>query len=135
MWRRYVESKITLQLYSNKISIRDEEICCKSLGALILFQCRTNTLSLQWRLYFAGGAMDYQLCGAVEETVAHFVTECAVLENVRERFRVTREDALKEILLFIEKVDRSIWLLEEMWKKSRREMDRQRSSAGTQRCR
>ena len=69
--------------------------------------------------------MDCPLCGAVEETVAHFVTECVVLEGVREQFGVAREEVL-EILLFTgrtqEKVERSIALLEEMWR--RREMDR-----------
>ena len=30
--------------------------------------------------------MDCLLCGAVEETVAHFVTECVVLKVVREQF-------------------------------------------------
>ena len=33
--------------------------------------------------------MDCRLCGAVEETVAYFVTECVVLEGVREQFGVT----------------------------------------------
>ena len=71
--------------------------------------------------------MDCPLCGAVEETVAHFVTECVVLEGVREQFGVTREEVLEEILLFRgrtqEKVERSIALLEEMWRRRRREMD------------
>ena len=74
--------------------------------------------------------MDCPLCGAVEETVAHFVTECAVLEGVSEQFGVIREEVLlEEILLFRErteeKVKRSIVLLEEMWRRRRREMDRQ----------
>ena len=60
--------------------------------------------------------MDCQLCGTFEEIVAHFFTECAVLENVRKRFGVTREDALEEILLFREKteekVERSIGMVE-----------------------
>ena len=68
------------------------------------------------------------LCGAVEETVAYFVTECMVLEGVREQFGVTREEVLEEILLFRgrthEKVERRIILLEEMWRRRRREMDR-----------
>ena len=119
-----------LQLYRNKVSIRDKEIYCNRLGAVILFQCRTNTLRLKWRQGFVGGAVDCPLCGAVEETVAHFVTECVVLEGVREQFGVTQgqEEVLKEILLFRgrthEKVERSIALLEEMWRR-RREMDRQ----------
>ena len=48
--------------------------------------------------------------------MAHFVTECVVLEGVREWFGVTREEVLEEILLFRgrteEKVERSIALLE-----------------------
>ena len=44
---------------------------------------------------FVGGAVDCRLCGAVEETVAHFVTECVVLEGVREQFGVTREEVLE----------------------------------------
>ena len=66
-----VEGKTTLQLYRNKVSIGDEEIYCNRLGAVILFQCRTNTLRLRWRQGFVGGAVDCPLCGAVEETVAH----------------------------------------------------------------
>ena len=67
-WRIEVESKITLQLNSNKMSIGDEEIYCNRLGTFILFQCRnkiTITLRLKWRQGFAGGAMDCPQCGAV----------------------------------------------------------------------
>ena len=81
--RRKVENNITLQLYSNKMSIGDEEIYFNILGAVILLQCRMNTLRLKLRQDIVGGAMDCPLCGAVEETVAHFVTECEVLEDVR----------------------------------------------------
>ena len=92
-WRREMEGKITLQLYINKVNIGDEEIYCSRLGAVILFQCRTNILRLKWRQGFVGGAICRALCGAVE-TVAHFVTECVVLEGVREQFEVTREESL-----------------------------------------
>ena len=71
-----MEGMTTLQLYRNKVSIGDEEICCNRLGAVILFQCRMNTLRLKWRQGFIGGAVDCPLCGAVEETVAYFVTKC-----------------------------------------------------------
>ena len=128
-WRREVEGMTTLRLYRNKVSIGDKEIYCNRLGAVILFQCRMNTLRLKWRQGFVGVALDRPMCGAVEETVAHFVTECVVLEGVRERFRVTREEVLEELLFFRgrtqEKVERSIALLEEMWRRRRREMDRQ----------
>ena len=85
--------------YRNKVSIGDEEIYCSRLGAVILFQCRTNTLRLRCREGFVGGVVDCPLCGAVEETVAHFVTECVVLEGVREQFGVTRKEVLEKILL------------------------------------
>ena len=61
--------------------------------------------------------MDCPLCGAEEETVAHFVNECTILEEVRERFGVTQEEVLEKILLFRERTEekekRSIALLEE----------------------
>ena len=86
-----MKGKTMLQLYRYKVSTGDEEIYCNRLGAAVLFQCRANTLRLKWRQGFVGGAVDCPLCGAVEETVAHFVTECVVLEGVREQFGVTRE--------------------------------------------
>ena len=65
-----------------------------------------------------------QSCG-LWRRLAHFITECVVLEGVREQFGVTWE----EILLFRgrthEKVERSIALLEAVWRRRRREMDRQ----------
>ena len=67
-----MEGKMTLQLYRNMVSIGDEEIHCDRLGAVILFQCRMNTLMLKCRQGFVGRAMDCPLCGAVVETVAHF---------------------------------------------------------------
>ena len=75
-----------------------------------------NKSIIDYRSPIAGGAMDCPLCGAVEETVAHFITECAVLKDLG--------DALEEILLFREKteekVERSIGLLEEMRKKNKK---------------
>ena len=78
--------KTTLQLYRNKVSIGDEEIYSNRLGAVIVFKCGKNTLRLKWRQGFVGGVVDCPLCGAVKKTVAHFVTECVVLEGVREQF-------------------------------------------------
>ena len=47
-----------------------------------------------------GGAVECPICGAGEETLAHFVTECEALEGVRRRFGVGRGDPLEEVLLF-----------------------------------
>ena len=116
-----MESKVTLQRYRNKVSIWDDEIYCNRLGPVILFQSRTNTLRLKWRQDLVGGAMHCPLCGAVDEPVAHFVTEYVVLEGVREQFGITQEEALEEILLFRENTVEKV----EMCRRRRREMDRQ----------
>ena len=67
---------------------------------------------MEWRQGFVGGMAvrwiahwaTVDVCGSVEETVAHLVTdtECAVLEGMREQFGSTREESLVEILLFRE---------------------------------
>ena len=69
-WRKEVESKITLRLFSNKMSVGDE-IYCNRFGAVILFQCRTNTL--RWRQGFVGGAMDCPQCGGDSRIFCHGV--------------------------------------------------------------
>ena len=47
-----------------------------------------------------GGAVECPICGAGEETLAHFVTGCEALDGVRRRFGVGRGDPLEEVLLF-----------------------------------
>ena len=90
--RREVEGKITLQRHRNTVTIGDKELYCNRLGAVILFQSFQNSMKDEyseveaearfcWQL---GWAMDCSLGGAVRDTVAHFVTECVVLEGVRE---------------------------------------------------
>ena len=59
--------------------------------------------------------MKCPICGA-GETLAHFVTECEVLDGVRRRFGVGRGDPLEEVLLFGgrtgEEVERTTKMLE-----------------------
>ena len=60
--------------------------------------------------------MECPICGAREETLAHFVTECEALDGVRRRFGVGRGDPLEEVLLFGgrtgEEVERTTKMLE-----------------------
>ena len=53
--RREVESNITLQMYCNKMR-KYIAIVLEQTLAVVLFQCRTNTLRLKQRQGFAGGA-------------------------------------------------------------------------------
>ena len=66
-----------------------------------------------------GGAVVCPICGAGEETLAHFVTECEALDGVRRRFGVGRGDPLEEVLLFGrrtgEEVERTTKMLKEMY--------------------
>ena len=63
--------------------------------------------------------MECPICGAGEETVAHFVTECEALDGVRRRFVVWRGDPLEEVLLFGgrtgEEVERTTKMLDEIY--------------------
>ena len=76
---------------------------------------------------FVGGAVECPICGAGEETLAHFVTECEALDGVRRRFCVERGDSLEEVLLFGgrtgEEVERSTKMLEEMYGARRKKIE------------
>ena len=76
-----------------------------------------------------GGTVECPICGAGEETVAHFVTECEALDGVRRRFGVGRGDPLEEVLLIGgrmgEEVERTTKMLEEMYGARRKKIEEQ----------
>ena len=78
---------------------------------------------------FVGGSVECPICGAGEETVAHFVTECKALDGVRRRFGVGRGDPLEVVLLFGgrtgDEVERTTKMLEEMYGARRKKMEEQ----------
>ena len=84
-WREGVEEKETLRIYRSKNQIGEENIYTNSFGSMIMFRCRTNTLRLNWRNRFQGGQVECELCEhGREETLSHFIRECAGLKQVRE---------------------------------------------------
>ena len=76
-----------------------------------------------------GGAVECPICGAGEETLAHFVTECEALDGVRRRFGVGHGDPLEEVLLFGggagEEVERTTKMLDEMYGARRKKLEEQ----------
>ena len=76
-----------------------------------------------------GGGVECPICGAGEETLAHFVTECEALDGVRRRFGLGRGDPLEEVLLFGgrtgEEVERTTKMLEEMYGARRKKIEEQ----------
>ena len=111
----------------HKIGIGDEGIYSNRYGSVLLFQFRTNTLRLGLRQRFVGGAVECPICGAGEETLGHFVTECEALDGVRRRFGVMRGDPLEKVLLFEgrvgEEVERTTKMLEEMYGARRKKLE------------
>ena len=83
-----------------------------------------------------GGAVECPICGAGEETLAHFVTECEALEGVRRRFGVERGDPLEEVLIFWgrtgEEVERTTKMLEEMYGARRRKLEEREDGSAQQ---
>ena len=62
--------------------------------------------------------MDCPLCGAVEETVEHFVIQCGAMDDIRQQFGVMRVEELWEVLAFGEKTEERVMrMLEQMWRK------------------
>ena len=76
-----------------------------------------------------GGAVECPICGAGEDRVAHFVTECEALDGVRRKFGVGRGDPLEKVLLFGgrtgEEVERTTKMLEEMYRARRKKIEDQ----------
>ena len=86
-WRSEVESKSTLVFYRMKEGIGNV-LYDNGWGARLMFGARSNTLRLNWRGRFVGGATGCDMCGADEESLGHFLAECVCLRRVRERFGV-----------------------------------------------
>ena len=82
-----------------------------------------------------GGAVECPICGA-GEMLAHFVTECEVLDGVRRRFGVGRGDPLEEVLLLRgragEEVERTTQMLEEMYGARRRKLEEREDRSAQQ---
>ena len=98
-----VESRSTLQLYRHKIGIRDEGIYSNRykvwIGTIIpVYNKHSEARMEATRQRLVGGAVECPICGAGEETLAHFVTECEAMDGVRRRFGVRRGDPLEEVL-------------------------------------
>ena len=68
--------------------------------------------------------MDCLLCGAVEETVEHFVVGCGGLTETRERCGVNAGVSIEEALLFEGKTEEEVEsytkMLDEIWRERKR---------------
>ena len=116
-WRQQLEEKETLKLYRIKEQIGGVTFYRNSLGSKLLFQCRSNSIRLNWRERHWGGQEGCWMCDCECETLEHFLMECRVLEGLRIEFGITN---LEQVLLMGRTVDgqysRVERFLEEAWK-------------------
>ena len=94
-------------------------------GSMTLFRCRTNTIKLNWRQRFQGGAIDCPVCeSGVEETVRYFLKECHGLRGIREIHGIREADEVEELLLFRhqDKIEKRKRYLEDLWKERKQQV-------------
>ena len=80
-----MNSRTTLEIYRlGKLQIRQEKHYDNSFESCLLFRARSNSLQLGWRKRFNGEDTSCPVCNiGIEETLQHFVTGCAALEDLR----------------------------------------------------
>ena len=75
-WSKDVNGKTTLGIYKKfKDSIKEEKIYNNSYSSVLLYQCRSNSIKLNWRKAFEGGNTKC-LCNEAVETVEHTLLYC-----------------------------------------------------------
>ena len=126
-WRTEVEGRETLEIYRAKSKIGEEGLYLNDRGSMTLFRCRTNTIKLNWRQRFQGGAVDCPVCeSGAEETLRHFLKECRGLGGIREIHGIGEADEVEELLLFgvqdKKKIEKRKKYLEDLWRESKRQV-------------
>ena len=122
-WREEMRIKSSLEYYNRyKNEIGGIDFYDNSYGSVLLFRCRSNTIRVNSRKRIEGGDGRCGLCEGNEETVKHFLVECAALEEVRRRHERVSRGNMEEILMFVgdgNNVRGVFRFLEDMWKTRR----------------
>ena len=122
-----MEERETLKIYRAKSKIGEEGLYLNDSGSMTLFRCRTNTIKLNWRQRFQGGAVDCPVCeSGAEETLRHFLKECRGLGGIRKMYGIREADKVGELLLFGDqdkkKIEKRKKYLEDLWRERKRQM-------------
>ena len=107
LWRQDIESKVTLNLYRNKLEISEIKWFRNHPKYYIMMRARSNTLDLEWRNRNTNENKTCKLCNLEIETLSHFLLNCYILQDIRNScspFQLPRIEndleLLKELLLF-----------------------------------
>lgn len=118
-WLEELDNKSTLTMYKEfKRNIRQENFYDNTYKSCLLFRARANSLKLGWRKRFEDGDVICKCCNEGEETLEHFLIECAALEQIRIKHEMVGVGPA-EILMFAGSRDAEEGkeYIEEMWKK------------------
>ena len=121
----------SLQIHrANKVEIKEEEFYDNSLSSIIMFQSRSNTLRLNWRLAKEGGSAECTICREEEETLLHFIRDCKALEGIRRENQAVSTKPINQILLFDKVTSSNARVhrkyIEKLWIRRRQIMERMR---------
>ncbi|XP_043192465.1 uncharacterized protein LOC122365374 [Amphibalanus amphitrite] len=85
-WKEEVETKTSLRIYKRwKLKVKEDDVYDNTPQSRILFQARTNTLPLNSRKRFTKEKTNCVLCDEQNEDLKHFLLECPILSEIREK--------------------------------------------------
>ena len=122
-WVKEIERKTSIQIYRKfKTEIKEEQIYRNDFSSTLLFQARSNTLSLNIENRFRNESTICDLCKVEGENLEHFVLKCRSLEASREKKFIEKfkdmnnEDILGNLLFNYENIGTTKVMLENLWR-------------------
>ena len=122
-WVKEIERKTSIQIYRKfKTEIKEEQIYRNDFSSTLLFQARSNTLSLNIENRFRNESTICDLCKVEGENLEHFVLKCRSLDASREKKFIEKfkdmnnEDILGNLLFNYENIETTKVMLENLWR-------------------
>ena len=110
-----------------KKKMKEERIYDNRWSSVLLFRARANVLDLNDRKRWVGGDTGCELCGHGYEDLEHFLMDCRILEEFRdkkimEEMRKSRENAVGRLLFDFggEDVETVKRMLQGLWSQRRK---------------
>ena len=122
-WVKEIEKKTSIRIYRKfKKEIKEEQIYRNDFSSILLFQARSNTLSLNIENRFRNESTICELCKVEGENLEHFVLKCRNLDGSREKNFIEKfkdmnnEDILGNMLFNYENIETTKKMLENLWR-------------------
>ena len=122
-WVKEIEKKTSIRIYRKfKKEIKEEQIYRNDFASILLFQARSNTLSLNIENRFRNESTICELCKVEGENLEHFVLKCRNLDGSREKNFIEKfkdmnnEDILGNMLFDYENIETTKKMLVNLWR-------------------